>query len=110
MSNNENCQFTGRPYDCKYCEGHEEDWTGKGNHTIHVSYSVGGSLRNNRQCDWAKMAKNTTRPDGSYMTGYELHAKFLEMYRAGIEVIRVGECDRFCFKNGCQGHQTTEEK
>lgn len=98
------CQFTGKERDCKNCEGHKEDWTGRGNHTIHMSHSVSGSLRRNNKRNWTKMAKYMTRNDGSRMTGDELHAEFLEMYRNGIEVIRVCECDRFCFKNGCQGH------
>jgi len=98
------CQFTGKEFNCKNCKGHKEDWTGRGSHDLHMSHSVSGPLLRNTKKDWANMAKYTTRPDGSKMTGEELHIEFLDMHRDGIEVIRVGKCDRFCFKNGCQGH------
>jgi len=102
------CPFTGTEYDCKNCDGHKDDWLGKGSHNIHMGHSVSGPLMRNNKKDWRGMAKYMTRTDGSPITGEELHIEFLKMHRDGKDVIPCGKCDRWCYKNGCQGHATAE--
>lgn len=102
------CPFTGKAYDCKNCEGHKEDWLGKGRHSIHCGHSVDGPLMRNSKKDWRDMAKYIRRDDGTRMTGEEIQIAFMKMHKEGKETFPIGTCDRFCFKHGCQGHAVSE--
>lgn len=99
------CKFTGKTYDCKNCAGFKEDWTGRGAFSCHVCQSVVGPLLHYSQRDWQKMARFIKKKDGGIFTANELKEKFLELYADGVEVIKIGDCDNFCYKTGCQGHQ-----
>jgi len=41
------CVFTGKQQNCGNCDGHREDRTGKGTHTIHMGHSVSGPILRN---------------------------------------------------------------
>ena len=99
------CVFTGKEYDCNNCEGHKEDWTGKGSHDMHMGHSIDGPLSRNTKREWQGMAKYLTDPKGGPLTGEAIHLRFLKMHEQGQKTIPLSEgCDRWCFKNGCQGH------
>ena len=106
---NEICQFTQKPFDCKNCNGHKEEWLNRGNHTVHMCHSVSGPLARNKKKDWDKMAKYMTKDDGSHVTGDWVHVEFMKYDAKGIKVIPLNKCDRFCFKNGCQGHEEKDK-
>ena len=103
------CQFTGKEYDCARCDGYREDWCGKGTHSIHMGHSVSGPIRRNTKKDWREMAKYMTRDDGGRMTGEEVQIEFMKLHAKGIETIPLKNCDRWCYKNGCQGHAEAEK-
>ena len=98
------CKFTGKEFNCARCEGHREDWTGMGTHSMHMGISVSGNVRRNTAKDWRDMAKYTTHGDGSPMTSKEIQSEFMKAYHKGYETIPMSPCDNWCYKNGCQGH------
>jgi len=100
------CQFTDTEYDCARCEGHKEDWLGKGNHSVCMGHSVSGPIMRNTKRDWRGMAKYMTASDGSSVTGEEVQIAFMCYHAKGWKTIPLSKkCDRWCYKNGCQGHK-----
>ena len=103
------CTFTGKEYDCSRCEGHREDWTDKGTRSTHMGHSVSGPIRRNKAKDWRGMAKYMTKDDGSPVTGEEIQIEFMRYHAKGWETIPLKQCDRWCYKNGCQGHKEASQ-
>jgi hypothetical protein len=76
--------------------------------TIHMGLSVRGVIcRTNAElkrdyCKWI------TRKDGSTMTPDQLRDTFMDLLAEGKEVIPIGKCDNWDFKEGCKGHPSGE--
>lgn len=102
---NDICPFMNKAYDCLNCDGHREDWTGKGEHSVHMGHSVSGVLRRTQTMkEWNGMSSYITKDDGSAMSGEEIKLEFMRMDAKGIKTFPMGKCSRWCFRNGCQGH------
>lgn len=71
---------------------------------VHMCQSIRGPLTNWKTKDWANACRWITKPDGSKFTPQELKQSFLDELALGHEVIPVGECDNFDYKEGCKGH------
>ena len=108
--NNGICQFTKKEYDCKNCDGYEEDHCNEGSFTIHMCQSVKGPVFLDNKTQWKRMAKYITDDDGHKMSPKQIRLEFFEMYQEGVECIPIGACDRFCFKTGCVGHKNKESE
>jgi len=52
------------------------------------------------------MAKYMTKTDGMAITGEELQIEFMRYHAQGWKTIPLKDCDKWCYKNGCQGHPT----
>lgn len=72
---------------------------------VHFCQSIRGPLTNWKAKDWKQATKWMTRNDGSRYTADELKQEFLNLLSQGKEVIPIGECDNFDFKEGCKGHR-----
>ena len=105
---NGTCPFTGQRYDCARCELEPE------NHPI-LSDEPGWSIvhcyfgitrfatgqttkREMRRIAKGFTVQNGLNPDPEYLLEY-----FRELYKYGVEVIPMCNCERFCFKHGCRG-------
>ena len=97
------CPHTKKKYDCGRCKGAEsESRTGK--YHVHMSQSISGPIRNWTKSDWKRATKYMTKDDDSKFTADELKDEFMKMHQQGIEVMPIGNCDNFCYKNGCMKH------
>ena len=103
------CQFTGKAYDCKKRDGYKEDWLNKGNHITHCCMSVSGPVFANEMSTWRRIARGVTDNNGNKLTPTQVKKHFFELYEAGNNCIPIGECNRFCYKNGCQGHKSGDK-
>ena len=103
------CVFTGKAYDCNNCAGYREEWLGKGPYNAHMGHSVDGPLQRNGKKEWRGMARYMTKDDGSPVTWEHIKAEFMRYNAKGWRTIPMGKgCDRWCYKNGCQGHKQAQ--
>lgn len=67
----------------------------------HMSLCVRGALK------WPKsrLKKMFLSDDGKSMTADQARDVLLDELSQGHEVIPMGKCDNFCFKEGCKGHE-----
>lgn len=74
--------------------------------TIHMCISVRGVLsRNDRDLvkEWGHGA--ITYKGKKLYSAIEIREAFFDELAKGHEVIPLGECDNFDFKEGCRGHE-----
>ncbi|MBL8968252.1 MAG: hypothetical protein JNG85_14695 [Spirochaetaceae bacterium] len=76
---------------------------------FHMCMSVRGILsRSNRELK--RMLPMFTRDDGShYATTDQLRDALLDEIAKGHEVLPMGKCDNFDWKDGCKGHEEPAE-
>lgn len=96
------CKFTGKEMNCGRCDGAKRGFTQ--GFTMHCHMSISGPLQRNHKKEWREMSKYITGEKGKKLTPEEVQKSFMEMYHQGIEALRMGECDNFCNKKGCMGH------
>ena len=75
--------------------------------SYHMSLSVRGALNWDKKmqrdaCKWI------TKDDGTKFTPDGLRDMFMNLLAEGKEVIPIGSCDNFDFKEGCLGHPCDE--
>ncbi len=66
--------------------------------TFHLCQSVRGALKNWSASEFRHMAKHNN------CTVNDVKNYFMNCLAEGKEVIPIGECDNFSFKDGCMGH------
>ncbi len=72
---------------------------------MHLSQSIRGPLTNWTPLDWKNATKWIHKEDGSNYEPFELKQAFLDELAKGHEVVPIGKCDNFDFKEGCKGHE-----
>ena len=105
---NGTCPFTGRRYDCARCEEFRNiDRSGTGPWDMHISMDFDGYL-----ADGKRGIKDLHRMVGGNKTctQQECADYFWQLYHLGAETVPVGDCDNFCFRRGCMGHERLGEK
>ena len=99
------CPHTNKPYNCSSCEGAtEKKKFNEGSYHCHMSQSIASPLKNWKKADWEEATSYITN-DGKKMSADELKDLFLSELSQGHKVVPVGECDNFCYKIGCMGHE-----
>lgn len=99
------CPFTKKPYDCGKCEAFENLELPNGACTLHICLYFGDAIRDGKRgINW--LHKMVGKKDH---TKAEVEEYFTALYRMGADHHPVGECDRFCFRRGCMGHQKEGE-
>lgn len=98
------CPNTKKEYDCARCDGAENsDKCGKFH--VHICQSITGPLANWGKKQWKDACEYITQDDGSRFTPDGLKQEFIRMNGMGWKVMPIGDCDNFCYKNGCMKHK-----
>ena len=69
----------------------------------HMCLDVRGAIKNFSKRQLTGMF---TRPDGTKLTAEEAREHLLDHLSEGHEVIPMGRCNNFDWKEGCRGHAT----
>ena len=72
----------------------------------HLCQSVRGPLTNWTPKQWKRATQWIKKNDGTAYEPFELKQAFLDELARGHEVVPIGECDNFDWKEGCKGHPT----
>lgn len=102
------CKFTGQKYDCARCEHTPETQEPPCN--IHLNLHIASYIEDNApMSEYRRMARAFTSTKCS-VTGTMLRQYFSQLYALGVRCIPIGECDNFCFRNGCCHHHVENVK
>ncbi|HWQ32277.1 MAG TPA: hypothetical protein VNQ79_05285 [Blastocatellia bacterium] len=75
---------------------------------IHVCLSVRGALSLNRR-EFARQFRNVVKDEnGRTLSPDEFRNRLMDELSKGREVLPIGECDNFDWKQGCRGHKESE--
>lgn len=100
------CPFTGQRYDCGRCN-HEPEKE-KPPCRIHMSVCIASYIEDNApMSEYRRLARAFTSPKCN-VTGTMLRQYFQQLYALGVRTIPIGECDRFCYREGCCNHHCEE--
>jgi hypothetical protein len=74
--------------------------------TIHMGLSVRGALRNGtyKPGNGSLVGCFRDSDTGKLMNGEEIFEELCDHLEAGHRVIPMGDCNNWCWKDGCKGH------
>ena len=105
---NGTCPFTGQHYDCARCElkpeYHQIPGDTPGTHELHMCFCITRFAKGQTtKKEMKQIAQGFIMDGGGHPLPETLLDYFSELYRYGVEVIPMCDCERFCFKHGCMG-------